>query len=413
MPPLFNNPAFSRYFFAFSAWQISSWIATIAIPIMVLERYGLGSEVAISIGLRWLPTIFLGPFTGAFLDTLGPKRTVTVSVAVFSILLLLVPATAEFWQVQVLLLGMGVAGAVGSPAMLALRAFVVPDGQELLGNAVIQGVDRSAKLVGPLVAGVLLTSLGMTRELQFAALVGFFAAIFGQSLDIAWTKNKAEPGLGTVPSAFAAISSVRRFRESLLQDRIVLGLVVTGLGYMVTFGALKIYLIWLADLLGNPERTWSILLSAQGAGALVGALLGIRYLPKLETRFSHRSLYLAASCAEAIVLLVLAFPLNLPLSASVLILAGIPESFAFILYYAIIHRHIGRDRIGSYHSISLPLFDGALLLGIALAGYMVNLMPMSVVLIILVSPTLMTFLPFWTYFSDMRTDKEGYSGTSS
>jgi MFS family permease len=145
-----KETAFTRYFLAFIIWELASWALPVEVPLLVAEKYGVGAELAFSIGMQWLPSIFLGPFIGALINRTGPRNMTIYIMLSFSALLVWFPVVQTLWQIQLMVLIMGMLSTIGTPAILTLRSIAIPKGREVDGNALIQGVDRLAKIVSPL-----------------------------------------------------------------------------------------------------------------------------------------------------------------------------------------------------------------------------------------------------------------------
>jgi MFS family permease len=172
-----KETVFIRYFLAFIIWELASWALPVAVPLLVAEKYGVGAELAFSIGMQWLPSIFLGPFIGALINRTGPRKMTIYIMLSFSALLVWFPVAETLWQIQLMVLIMGMLSIIGTPAILTLRSIAIPKGREVDGNALIQGVDRLAKIVSPLLVTFFMLSVGLSGEFFIAAIFCLFSAI--------------------------------------------------------------------------------------------------------------------------------------------------------------------------------------------------------------------------------------------
>lgn len=402
---IFKYKDFKNYFVAFSIWHLASWVSITIIPIYATQVYGLGNQVAAIIGLRWLPNIFLGPFIGTFIKNIGPKKATILSMLSYGVALIILVNITNLYLILILVLLMGVNDAIGGPASLTLRTQAFPKDLVLLGNSLIQGVNRLSKVIGPLISALLLKFIGLKEEVYIIFVFILIAVLllkgFEDQSDMRTLSNhktiKIKEYLKSVNN------SLINFFVFMKTQKLIMGLTITGLGYMITFGGLKIYLLWLADELGDRENLWLLFLSAQGLGALIGASLSVSLSNKIKDS-QLKLIYISASVLEALLLGLLIFSENMNTSNGVififivLIIAGIPETICFIAYYTLLHKRLTESQLADYHSVTLPIYDAVLFIGISLAGVLLNFVSIKIVLLICVSFTILPFIPYLKLF---------------
>ena len=402
---IFKYKDFKNYFVAFSIWHLASWVSITIIPIYATHVYGLGNQVAAIIGLRWLPNIFLGPFIGTFIKNIGPKKATILSMLSYGIALIILVNTTNLYLILILVLLMGINDAIGGPASLTLRTQAFPEDLAMLGNSLIQGVNRLSKVIGPLLSALLLKIIGLKAEVYFIfafiLIAVFLLKGFKDQSDKKTVSNYKNIKIKEyIKSVYKTLIDFLMFMKN---NKLIMGLTDTGLGYMITFGGLKIYLLWLADSLGDRENLWLLFLSAQGFGALIGASLSVSLSNKIKDS-QLKLIYILTSVLEALLLSLLIFSENMNTSSGVilsfivLIIAGIPETICFIAYYTLLHKKLTESQLADYHSITLPIYDAVLFVGISLAGVLLNFVSIKLVLLICVSFTILPFIPYLKIF---------------
>ena len=115
-----------------------------ALPILVAERFGAGSELVLSLGLRILPKILLAPISGGFLRRYGATRVAACALAAEGVLTALLPWCDAFAVLQVVIASIGTLDVFVNPSLLSLRGPSTPPGLSMAANTLCSVADRSA-----------------------------------------------------------------------------------------------------------------------------------------------------------------------------------------------------------------------------------------------------------------------------
>ncbi|MEJ8545918.1 MFS transporter [Brevibacillus borstelensis] len=395
-----SEKMFRRYLAALFLWEWTQWMLITAIPLFLHQRYGLGKEFVFSIVIELIPAILLGPVIGSWIDRWGAKRVTILDIAAYSILVTLLPLTSSLWQVQLILLGIGISQTAGSPASLTLRAGVIPKGMEIQGNAAVMGIERLCKIIGPLAASMIILAFGTGVTLQLCCFAGLAAFALFFTLPVAESEEKAEDESGFGNAVSSALPS---FFRLLGRDRMIIAFVVTAIGYSLLMGMLKIFLLSLAGLHGDPKLYWGLFLAAQGLGALAGAIVCDGIVNRLTRTYSLTWVYFLFGLGEAFLLTGLAFQLGLTWTLLVLVLAAVFEIVATIIYFSVIQTRIPYEQQGLFNSMTLPVLDACYAAGIMLSGALLTALPIYSVLLTCLGFMLVTHLPFVKLFFRERS----------
>ncbi|MCA9834582.1 MAG: MFS transporter [Thermomicrobiales bacterium] len=150
--------------------------SNLAIPWFVLATTGSAARMGVVVAAGTIPTILVGIFGGALIDRFGYRATSIVSdmasaISVLSIPLLHATIGLEFWQLIVLVV---LGAALDAPGRTARRA-LYPELIELSGiasdraNALYMTSSRTADLLAPPVAGVMIAAIGAANLLYVDA----------------------------------------------------------------------------------------------------------------------------------------------------------------------------------------------------------------------------------------------------
>ncbi len=264
-----------------SRW--GDWIELTAVSWILYELTNSPLLLGLSGVFRALPVIVLGLFGGAIADRV-PRRPLlmftesAMLVVSFTVGLLALSGSLEFWHLYILNVVSGTLSAFSVPARQALFAGLVP--RTAIQSAVTLNsfAVRAGGFIGPSVGGVALVLGGYSLPffLNAASFLGIIFALVAMRLPAA-TADASVPRLSLARGMTEGVGFV--WRHAPL--RVVLGLeLVSGLfGHNSTL----ITIIARDILLTGPEGL-GFLLSALGAGAMLGMALMVAFQVQRHAR---------------------------------------------------------------------------------------------------------------------------------
>lgn len=267
-----------RNYRLFATGQVVSntgtWMQRIAQDWLVLSLTGSASAVGITVALQFLPMLLFGLYGGVLADRL-PKRQLLVATQLamaltgLALAALTLSGHVQVWHVYLTAFLLGLVTVVDNPARQSFVAEMV--GPEQLSNAVsLNSANfQSARLVGPAVAGVLITAVGsgyafLLNGLSFIApLAGLLLMRTGELHKI----ERAPRGKGQLREGLKYVAG---------QPELIWPIVLVG--FIGTFGFN--FPIWLSAFVNNVYHsgasTYGLLNTLMAAGSLAGALLAAR-----------------------------------------------------------------------------------------------------------------------------------------
>ncbi|MGW7426847.1 MFS transporter [Streptomyces sp. NPDC054813] len=264
-----------RLFFAGQVVSnIGTWMQRIAQDWLVLSLTGSATAVGVTTALQFLPMLLFGLYGGVLVDRLNKRRALFVtqtSMALTGIALALLTLSGhvQVWHVYLAAFVVGLATVVDNPARQSFVSEMV--GPDQLQNAVsLNSANfQSARLVGPAVAGLMITGVGTGYAFLFNGL-SFVAPIVGLLLMRArdlHVVQRAPRGKG-------------QLREGLhyVAGRPDLTWTIILVGFIGTFGFnFPVYLSAFADdVFHAGAGSYSLFNTLMAVGSLAGALLAAR-----------------------------------------------------------------------------------------------------------------------------------------
>jgi MFS family permease len=270
----FDSLAVSNYrrYFAGQIVSLSgNWMQMVAEVWLVLSLTGSGLAVGLTTALQFLPILLFGAWGGVLADRFPKRRLLIVTQTLMALPALVLLAVVSFgtvtpWMIFALVFVRGSINAVDNPTRQSFTIEMV--GPDRVVNAVSLNsvLVQSARLVGPTLAGLLIVTAGV--ELCFALNVLTFAAM----ILALWRMDPAE--LNTPPRARPEPGAVRaglRYVRRTPELAVPLGLMALvgtlGLNFQVTLPLLARFSF------DGGAGAYATLVSAMGAGSVIGALL--------------------------------------------------------------------------------------------------------------------------------------------
>lgn len=341
----------------------------VALPLLVIERFGVGLSVGIVLALRLVPRIVLGPFAGVLADRLPRRAVIAVLSLGITALVALIPETATMAQLYGLVLAIGVLDALMRPASFALLPEVFPREQLYRVNTAQEVLDSVASLAGPIIAVALVESAGIATVFRLDAASYLFGAA---TLLVLTPLPHAEPALEPAAQAARRVTgTARQAFDVLRHEPLLLLLFGVNAAYTVAIGALQtLYPVLALDHLGAGEWGYGLLATFAGIGGLIGVLV----TPKIGPRLTPR-LVLVLLAWSGLLLLALGLAGNIWVAAVLVGLALIPETLAYLVFTTESQRRIPRDRMGRFYGVVMTGIAAALPVGNFLGGIFADNVP--------------------------------------
>jgi len=261
--------------FAANAISMSGNVAAlVAIPWFVLQTTGSASRTGITAAAAIAPVVVSGIFGGTIVDRLGYRRTSIVADlasagAVAAIPVLDATIGIAFWQL-VLLVFLG--GLLDTPGVTA-RAALLPDLAGMAGwsleraSGAAAAVERTSRIVGAPLAGVLIAVIGSTNVLWVDAASFLVSA----AVIVIVIPRRPRAALGEEARS-GYLDELRAGIAFLRADRTLATLIgVVTLTNMLDAVSLVLLPVYAATVFGNA-LSLGLLMGVAGAGAVLGAL---------------------------------------------------------------------------------------------------------------------------------------------
>ena len=268
-------PGFRIYFVGMLFRGLSMWMPLVAIPWLVVELGATPAQVGLVTGFFFLPTFFVGPMGGVLADRVE-RRTVLVTAQLFAaalsglIWLLVVTDSQTLPILAAASFGFGLLIAVEVPVRQAFMTEMVPVRDISSAASLHATAWNSTRFLGPVVAGVMIATIGSASPFAFAAVASLVV-----SASFLWMDRYREQGRQRADRSHSILFDLRAGLDFVVHEPVVrLSLVLIWAAAMLgmaTFTTLAP--LYVQTELGLGADGFGAFLGASGAGALTAALL--------------------------------------------------------------------------------------------------------------------------------------------
>lgn len=313
-----RSTPFRWYFGGQIASASGTFVQQTAIGWLVLEMTGSASSLGLVLAAGGLPPLIAGPWGGVVADRFDLRRLLLCTQVLSALLAAVLWAAAATGHATVpaviaITVAAGVVQIVDSPARQAFVAQLVPPG-DLASAASINGVIMNgAKVVGPAVAGVLISTLGTTP--CFAVNAVSYVAVIVALLAIrplgAATPQRKSGGL------------VDGLRHAMSRQQLCLPLTMMALVGLLAFNFGVVLPVLASQTFHGDGGTYSLMSTVLSIGSVIGSL-AVGLVPH------PRRIYLvAASLAFGVTLALTAAAPTLVTACAGLVVTGV-AAFCFV-----------------------------------------------------------------------------------
>ena len=352
-------PQFRLLFAARAISYVGTYLAPIAVAFAILRNGGGATAVGLSFAAWTLAQVAMLSFGGVVGDRL-PRRVVMVGSDTASTVVrtamgvLLLSRHAQVWELIALQACGGAAVAFYSPASYGLVREVVPEEQLQRANALLAIARYGAFPLGTAIGGSIVVLIGTGTALLVDAGTYATSALLLSRIDV---ESIARAGAGF-------FRELKDGWSAFVEQTWVWVLVVyVSLYFLITYAPFFVLGPYVAQHSMHGARSWTFVATGEAVGSLLGALVGLRWRPRMP--MVTTGFFLMVSAVQN---LVLAFHPTTVLLTPAAAGSGFAFALGSIVWDTTLQRAIPPEklaRVASYGWMGAMVFLPA---GYALAG---------------------------------------------
>ena len=294
-------PVFRMLWFTWLAANTSMWMNDVAAAWMMTSMTSSPIWVALVQTAATLPVFLLGLPSGALADILDRKRFFLITqfwVAAVALLLCIAILTGVMTPAWLLALTFanGIGLALRWPVFSAIVPELVPRHQLPAALALNAVSGNASRIIGPLIAGALIASLGSIYVFALNAVL----AVASAWVVSRWQRVPTVQPLGREKLRSAMRVGLQYVRQSAHLKGVLVRITVF---FFHSTALLALLPLVARDLHGGGARTYTLLLASMGTGAITVAM----FLPRLRQRWSRDALVARAALLQSLAMATVAF----------------------------------------------------------------------------------------------------------
>ena len=297
----FRQPVFRMLWITWLMANICLWMSDVAAAWMMTSLTATPLWVALVQTAASLPVFLLGLPSGALADILDRKRYFLITQIWVAVVASLLSLTVFLGVLSPgLLLALIFANGIGLAMRWPVFAAIVPElvpRPQLPAALALNGVSMNAsRIIGPLVAGALIASVGSAWVFLLNAVLSLIAAV----VITRWQRVHKPHPLGRE----RLVSAMRIGLQYVAQSAHLKGVLVRiSIFFFTSTGLIALLPLVARGLHGGGAGTFTLLLAAMGSGAIVATA----FLPRLRRQHSRDTLVLGGAALQSSAMLVMAF----------------------------------------------------------------------------------------------------------
>jgi predicted MFS family arabinose efflux permease len=360
---------FGTFWFASLLSSIGTWAQQVAEPWLLLTLGASSFVIGLDSFAMNAPVWLLTLVGGALADRSDRRRVIALFQSIqmlcpTAIVLLLVTGLVQPWMIIALSLVVGVTDALSMPSFQSIVPSIVKREDIGRGLALNSTQFNLSRILGPSIAGVLMSSVGVMA--CFALSAASYVPFIGVALWILprWTPPPPRAAAPPRRHLFAGIGDI-------LGQQQLRGALLTVLATSVLCAPLVTFIpVLVREVFHGDAGRFSTAVAMFGAGGLLGAagLLGVA--PSVDRRRLSSGFALAYGAMLALTALTTWFWGLLPL----LVLAGASMTVSNIAANSLLQATVGPRLLGQTVSLYMLAMRGGISLGALLTGATVSLL---------------------------------------
>jgi MFS family permease len=379
----FSNRDFRLLFGGSSISMVGDQFTLVALPWLVLQLTGDPAQLGLVLAVMALPRAAFMLVGGAVVDRMSPRRVLLSARSANAVLAgllaaLVLAGSIQMWTVYVLAFGIGLCTAFAYPAGGSILPQLVAPNQLQMANSMIMGMRQLSMLIGPALAGLLVTAgsagsagvhgTGLAFVVDAVSFLFSIASLI--AIRIASDRDSRAPA-GNV------LAQVAEGMNMLWQDVQLRSFIAyMALVSVLVMGPLQVGLPLFAKArFHEGAAAFGWFMTANGSGMLLGSIMSTSITRLVRGRLGV--MILGFDAAAGLALATLSTVHSVVSGAALLVLAGLLAGTVQIAIISWLQRRVPQAMMGRIMSIVFFTFLGLAPLAAALAGGLLKVISLS------------------------------------
>ncbi|MBD0263116.1 MAG: MFS transporter [Tolypothrix sp. Co-bin9] len=365
--PAFRSRNYRLFFLGQGISLIGSWMTQLATIWLVYSLTNSPVMLGIVGFTSQIPSFFLAPFGGVFVDRFSRHRTligtqILAMIQSLTLAVLALTGVIQVWHIIALSLFQGFINAVDAPARQAFVPELIEKRDDLANAIAINStMFNGARLIGPAIGGLLIAQVGAAYcfLIDGVSYIAVIAALLAMNIKSKKYQVSSANPIQKIKEGFDYAFGFAPIRAIL-----ILSALVSFMGMQYTI----IVPIFAEKILQGGADTLGFLMAASGVGALSGGI----YLATRQTVVGLGRLIAFGPTILGCGLIAFSLSRFLPLSLFSLLFVGLGTILQIAAGNTVLQTIVDDDKRGRVMSLYTMSFLGTIPFGNLLAGFLAD-----------------------------------------
>lgn len=338
---------------------LGNWIYLIALNVYIIDLTGSAAAVAGLYIIRPLAMLMTNLWSGSVIDRVNKRRLMIFIDIVRGLLVVCLPFLHSLWLIYFLLLLINLAGSFFGPSSQVYITKLIPESERKRVNALIGMAGNGAIMIGPAIAGVLMTTVSLAVCFYINAATFIICAFFIFLLPNVDEQNNHVRERIRLKTLIEDWRTIIRFSKGAKYFISVYLLFQTTMLICVALDSQEV--TFLTRDLGLSNEAYGYIVAMTGIGAIFGGLCSSLLAKKLSLK-----LYIGAGMLLTSIGYIVFYASSHYLTATIaFVILGFFFTFANAGYVTFFQKQVPVDIMGRFASVA-DLLQGIVQIGLTL-----------------------------------------------
>ncbi|GLC89606.1 MFS transporter [Lysinibacillus piscis] len=262
--------------------NLGNWIYLIALNLAIWHLTHSPAAVAGIYMIGPAARIISSFFAGSFIDRHNKKTIMIWSDIVRGIIVCVMPFLTSIWCMYSLIFWANIASSFFGPSSTYMQTKLVADAHRQRFNAIYSTLNSGSFMIGPALAGIIITASNTSVAMWVNGLTFFTCAIAIAFLPTIDNQQDIEVKRVTLQVIQADFKEVQTF--IIQQPKLLLFLTVYTCALVLAYSLDSQEMTFLKEVLSVGDSAYGLMVSAAGIGAIIGGVCAAMLVKKIALR---------------------------------------------------------------------------------------------------------------------------------
>lgn len=373
---------------------LGSWFSNIAIIILLFQITGVSLALGITLALRTIPLLILGPVGGYLADKYNKKHIIVVTGLIRAVLilcLLVVNTESDIWIIYLITILLASANSLSLASKQSIVPKLVSEQNLPTANSISQSTGGAVMTMGGALGGIVSAMIGTDFAFIFNSLTFLLSSLI--ILHIEYSENN---------SADIDTDENVPFLKILKESTLIKLIAVQSIIWPIGGGTVNVLIsVYGYEMLGAGETGVGFLYASLGIGFLISGIISPKTIKYLLT------IIMLSTIFEGLAHIGVSQSNNLIMACLLLIIGTISAGIGNIYVDTLTMKYIPDKCLGRMFSLNEVASSVVMTLSMVIAGLLLESFPPNIIGLcagLIITLTSLTVIPL--FFLNLNNEKQ-------